>query len=630
MHQSSEIQSNGQVAIPDRFQEMIRLEAITFSYSDAPPSDPPVIENLSLVVQKGTHTAILGSNGSGKSTLARLCNALEIPEKGSVWIDQIEPKTMEAVYQIRRRCGMVFQNPDNQIIGNTVEEDVAFGPENLNKPTEEIRSRVDRALKKVGLSGLEQRTPSSLSGGQKQKLSIAGILAMSPDCIILDEATSMLDPYTAEDFIHFADRLCREQGLTLLSITHDMEQALLADRVIVVSNGSIIAEDPPKRIFSDQKLLSEEGLRLPVYLSIVRALREKHPDSFPAGDFFTEDDWLNLLAGMITRQKKSHHLLTATEKKSATSLSQEQREGTSPIPLSSERNPYSGLQPMIQVTDLGYSYNPDQPSSPQALDSVSFEVYPGEIFALCGHSGSGKSTLITHLNGLFRPQRGQVIVDGKSLADPKQIEFARQKVGLVFQYPEYQLFESTVYRDIAYGPCSLGLSEEEVDRRVSEAMELVGLPHNLAQRSPFELSGGEQRRTAIAGILAMEPEVLVLDEPAAGLDPQGREMILSIISNLKRQGRTILFVTHNMDDAAELADRMGIMVNGRMEAVGTPREIFQLSDLLEKASLLPPHAFQFGQKLSSLTGDQFEFVTEKDAVESLSRHIQKCQEGVAL
>ena len=252
----------------------------------------------------------------------------------------------------------------------------------------------------------------------------------------------------------------------------------------------------------------------------------------------------------------------------------------------------------IEIKDVSYTYMPGMPFERQALRQVSLTIKKDSFTAIAGHTGSGKSTLVQHFNGLLAPTQGQVLVDGvdindKSKANRKQAKAARQSVGMVFQYPEQQLFEETVAADIAFGPKNQGLTGEALQDRVREAMHFVHLAPDLAERSPFQLSGGQMRRVAIAGVLALNPKYLVLDEPTAGLDPRGREQLIANIQELHAQkGVTIIFISHNMDDIARLADTLVVMAQGEKVAAGTPRDVFQQTELLSQAGLQPPEAMQ--------------------------------------
>lgn len=252
---------------------MIKAEHLTFRYPDEPADHPPVLDDINLEIAAGSFVAILGHNGSGKSTFAKHCNALLTPTQGKLWVDGLDTSDPDNLLAIRGTVGMVFQNPDNQIVASVVEEDVAFGPENMGIPPEEIRKRVDTALKMVGMYEWREHAPHLLSGGQKQRVAIAGVIAMQPKCIVLDEPTAMLDPAGRREVIDTATKLCREQGITVVLITHHMEECIGADRVIVLSNGAVVADGAPKQVFSQVELLKREGLTAPVTVRLLHALR---------------------------------------------------------------------------------------------------------------------------------------------------------------------------------------------------------------------------------------------------------------------------------------------------------------------------------------------------------------------
>ena len=281
----------------------------------------------------------------------------------------------------------------------------------------------------------------------------------------------------------------------------------------------------------------------------------------------------------------------------------------------------------IEVRNLKYIYNPGMPGETLALDDVSFEVHDGEVLGIIGHTGSGKSTLLQHLNGLIKPTSGEVYVDGQCITDGKaKLVDIRRKVGLVFQYPEYQLFEETVAKDIAFGPKNTGIAEDQMEKRVRAAMSIVGLDYDeICDASPFELSGGQKRRVAIAGIIAMRPSVLILDEPTAGLDPAAHQEIMAMIETIREtSGMIIIFVSHNMGDVAELSDRVMVMDHGKIAMTGTPREVFSREEELEAMGLnVPPVRDimrQIGRELPELTSIA---LTLDEAAEDISRYLAR-------
>ena len=535
------------------YGQTVKAEELLFSYSTNSGKNVVAVDHASFSVNKGEYVAILGRNGSGKSTLAKMVDLLELPDKGKLSVFELAADQDENFWKIRTHCGMVFQNPDNQIVGTTVEEDVAFGPENLSVPLPELAQRVEKALGYVGLLEKTDKQPSSLSGGQKQKLAIAGVLAMQPQLLILDESTSMLDPKARDEFLHLVKRMREDKGITVLHITHDMHEAYLADRVIVLEKGKIRLNGTPSEVFSQVDTIRSLGLELPKWAELlceVARLCGEVPDT---SDFTSEENAIRKIREILKTGKPD------------------------PSKRGIRQSHEVSDQIILKTTSLSHSY--DKKES-KALSDVSFDVKKGEIVAVIGHSGSGKTTLISHLNGILRPLEGKVEVwneeEKKYISTDKnsEIKSIRKHVGLLFQYPEYQLFEETVEKDIQFGPKKMGYDEKECDRLMRESLPLVGLSEDILKRSPFELSGGQKRRVAFAGILAMDPDVLILDEPAAGLDPAGQKEIFGYIETLRSRGKSIVLVSHDMDEAARIADRILVLKKGKQEFFGTPKKLF--------------------------------------------------------
>ena len=535
------------------YGQTVKAEELLFSYSTNSGKNVVAVDHASFSVNKGEYVAILGRNGSGKSTLAKMVDLLELPDKGKLSVFELAADQDENFWKIRTHCGMVFQNPDNQIVGTTVEEDVAFGPENLSVPLPELAQRVEKALGYVGLLEKADKQPSSLSGGQKQKLAIAGVLAMQPQLLILDESTSMLDPKARDEFLHLVKRMREDKGITVLHITHDMHEAYLADRVIVLEKGKIRLNGTPSEVFSQVDTIRSLGLELPKWAELlceVARLCGEVPDT---SDFTSEENAIRKIREILKTGKPD------------------------PSKRGVRQSHEVSDQIILKTTSLSHSY--DKKES-KALSDVSFDVKKGEIVAVIGHSGSGKTTLISHLNGILRPLEGKVEVwneeEKKYISTDKnsEIKSIRKHVGLLFQYPEYQLFEETVEKDIQFGPKKMGYDEKECDRLMRESLPLVGLSEDILKRSPFELSGGQKRRVAFAGILAMDPDVLILDEPAAGLDPAGQKEIFGYIETLRSRGKSIVLVSHDMDEAARIADRILVLKKGKQEFFGTPKKLF--------------------------------------------------------
>lgn len=565
---------------------ILRIENLSFRYPAAdnqPASAAPdsgdeaggvwALHDINLTINPGEYIAIVGANGSGKSTLGKHLNGLLQPTEGDVWVKSWNTRDAAHRLDVRATVGMVFQNPDNQIVATVVEEDVAFGPENLGIPRAELQERVTWALEQVGLSPLRTRAPHMLSGGQKQRVCIAGVLAMHPQVLVLDESTAMLDPKGRTDVLNTAQRLNREQGVTVVAITHFMAEVIHADRVIVLEQGRVVMDEPPRQLFAQAERLRDLQLDVPQVTELALALHAQ-TGNFPT-DVLSVDELTQTL----------HTRLNGT-----------QPPAPAPPPA---QNPTG--TPLIRAQGLTHDYMRGTPLEVRALHDVNLEIYPNEIVGLIGHTGSGKSTAVQYFNGLLRGKPGQVEVLGRDTsASSTDMRELRRAVGLVMQFPEAQLFERYVGDDVAFGPRNLKLDRPAVRARVQRAMEAVGLGfEEFKDRLTFSLSGGQMRRVALAGVLAMEPQVLILDEPSAGLDPQGRRQLLRHILELHAQGMTLVIISHNMEELAQLCHRFYIFAGGRTVYHGTPAQVFARPDLLAELGLEPPPVTQLMHNLAA-------------------------------
>lgn len=540
------------------------------------------IDHVSLSIKKGDFVGILGHNGSGKSTLAKQLAALLKPSGGIIYVNGMDTAKDELLLPIRKTAGMVFQNPDNQLIGNIVEEDIAFGPENMGIPREEIEERITRALEATGMSAYREHSPNALSGGQKQKIAISGVLSMEPECIIFDEPTAMIDPEGRKEVLKAIYDLNRLKHITIIYITHFLDEVSKADYLYVMKQGAITLEGSPETLFKMPDQLTENNLELPFEISFIAELRKKGLN-IPK-EIYTKKQ---LLEFFKCRQQEESFLFT--EKK----VENQQKK------CIAETEKEKG----IVLKNISYQYKKrSAEEAKDALQDVSLSIKPGEFVAIVGKTGSGKSTLIQHLNGLLQPQSGQYFFEGQDIWSKKyDLKKLRQKVALCFQYTEYQLFEETILKDIAFGPKNLGFDKKKCEEKARYAMKLVGLPAELEKVSPFSLSGGQKRRVALAGILAMEPEYLILDEPVAGMDAPGKRMLFQLLHHLnKDKGITIVLVSHNMDDVAAHADRVLIMEDGTLKMDGTTREIFARKDDLTTTGLGIPQTVEFYLELRKM------------------------------
>lgn len=565
------------------------------------------VDGVSLNVSQGDFIAILGHNGSGKSTFAKHINAILTPTEGSLYVGGMDTRDNKNLWKVRQQAGMVFQNPDNQIIATVVEEDVGFGPENLGVPTEEIWVRVNKALKSVGMTEYRYHSPNKLSGGQKQRVAIAGIMAMKPKCIVLDEPTAMLDPNGRKEVIATLRELNKTEGITIILITHYMDEVINADRVFVMDKGKISLEGTPGEVFSNVDKIKSMGLDVPQVTEVAYKLK-KRGAGFSAG-ILTIDEFVEELFKNNTVRDRGR------EDSCSARMQQEAVKDLSPV---------SKKVPIITLEHINYTYGGDTSFSVHALKDLSLKLYEGEFIAIIGHTGSGKSTLIQHLDGLIRAESGSLYFRDKNIYDQDfSMTELRRKVGLVFQYPEYQLFETTVLEDVMFGPKNLGRSEDEARELAKEALKAVGADESLWEKSPFELSGGQKRRVAIAGVLAMDTEVLILDEPTAALDPKGRDEILGLIDRLHREKNiTIILVSHSMEDVAKYADRIIVMNRGQAVYDDTPEKVFTYYRELEKIGLAAPQVTYLMAELKDKGLNLSEKITTvEDAVNELSGFI---------
>ncbi len=680
---------------------MIDIDNVRFTYDGVHFA----LDDVSAHVETGEFLCILGGNGSGKSTLAKHLNALLVPDEGRVMVDGMDTADAECTYAVRKTCGMVFQNPDDQLVASLVEDDVAFGPENLGIPTPELRERVTQALEDVGLSGFERHETHALSGGQKQRVAIAGVLAMNPSVLVLDEASAMLDPRGRAGLMRVCHEL-HERGMTIVMITHFMEEAAQADRVIVMERGHVALEGTPDEVLLQADALDHLNLDVPFAARLSLDARRAGVNVAPTvnADELAQRVLALAGAGAQVTAAANGASAAAAQPVAAAEDPQEgagssQAEGASgngsnalPTQEAAARTSASfstsagidatGSQtgsendngdlfptcsdvagklvsvaasgdagavsagtgtPLIEFCDVSFTYDAAEakrqrkrggqqakrqakwgnaPDSLWAIRNVSFAVHQGEFLGIAGHTGSGKSTIIQHMNGILKPTSGQVLVMGADISDKRCEASLRGSIGVVFQYPEHQLFAETVYKDVAFGPRNLGLKDNEVDARVRESLEHVGLAFDeVAEKSPFELSGGQQRRVAFAGVLAMNPRALVLDEPAAGLDPASRTSFLGMISRLHQQGLTVVMVSHSMDDLARMCDRVAIMNEGQLLGIGAPDQLFLRAAELKRVGLGTTEAQAFASALAAggMAVEAGKLYNEQDLVDLVAR-----------
>lgn len=542
--------------------KLIQIKNLSFNYYSFDEElqqkiSHQALNDISIDIDEGSFVAILGHNGSGKSTLAQHLNGIYKSSKGDVLINGLNTKDDEHIWDIKKTVNMVFQNPDNQIVTTIVQDDVAFGPENLGLPRDEIISRINFALDAVNMQEFRHSNISNLSGGQKQRIAIAGVLAMLPKCIVLDEPTAMLDPKGRQDIISTIKKLNKEKGITIVLITHYMEEVVDVDRLIIMEKGSVILDDTPINVFQNIDLLKSINLTVPISMEITHKLNELGHKI--TNDMLDINDFINKLIDIGIDKDYPEieciHSLPSDEK--------------------------------IRLSKVSYTYSPNTVFEKLALSDINLTINRGDFFGIIGHTGSGKSTLIQMLNALTKPSVGDIFINRENIYKNKiSLKHIRQQIGVVFQYPEYQLFEETVYKDVAFAPTNLGFSKEEIDQKVCHSLDIVGLDKSYYNKSPFELSGGEKRRVAIAGVLAMSPDVLVFDELTAGLDPHSRDEILRQIKDMQTSlNMTIVLVSHSMEDIAKVCNKLLVLNNGKIVFNTSLDEVFKNGKILENIGL---------------------------------------------
>ncbi len=526
---------------------MIKIRDLAFEYFDRDEEGNltdmiNAIRGINFDARKGEFIGVCGKNGSGKSTFARILNRLLVPIEGTVIIGGKDALDEDNILDIRKTVGMVFQNPDDQLIGSVVSEDVAFGAENLGVAQEELWERVITAVEQAGLvARSEDRRINELSGGEKQKVAIAGVLAMRPQCIVLDESTSMLDPKSRLEIIKTMKELNEKLGITIIMITHMMEELLYADTIYLLHQGKLVAKGRKESIFAKDSNLFDYGLDYPEIVKIREILLENNV--IRDKSIFTVED-------MVARIKKEHPYSFELGVKLP-----------APMPEHKRIDPVNAI--LVDKLSCGYGKK-------KVLEDISFSVGKGEYVAVVGATGTGKSTLLQHIPALLKPLSGTVYVDGIDVNDrTTDIQALRCKIGYVFQYASQQLFGKNVYEDVVFGPRNVGVSEVEAEKRAYEAIKLVGLPDDIYDMPINKLSGGQRKRVALAGVLAMKPEYLILDEPTSGLDSVGKREMLDIIDALHREaGITIIMVSHDVETIAQRADRLIVLDGGKLSYDG--------------------------------------------------------------
>ena len=572
------------------------------SESTAQTQDPPVaatlsdvtfvhakgvvaLDHVSFSIPAGKRTCIVGANGSGKSTVASILSGLSAPDEGTVTFLGTTVVTdgqadFEAYKTIRPQLGLVFQNPEDQIICSVVADDIAFGLENLQVPSDQITPLVEQQIELGTLTEFASENPQMLSGGQQQRVAISGALVMKPQILILDEPSAALDVVHRNNVMGLVEKL-RAAGKTIVHVTHFMDEVVSADHVIALDDGRVAFEGTPEELFEQHELVECLHLEEPFAYQVAHALNNrgvvvcKSPSA---------ERVLSELTGLLATAAQDARSSDATG-----SCDDATTAGCDATGSVSEAA-------AVSVRDVTFSYQKP------VLKNISVDVQKGSHVAVIGSTGSGKSTLARLICALDTPDSGSLCVAGLDTRQKQNRRKLHGIVGYVMQRPERQLFAQTVAEDVAFGPSNLGLSACDITSAVNDTLKLVGLSHK-ADASPFELSGGQQRLCALAGVIAMQPKVLVLDEPTSGLDPYYCSELRKIINAVLEDGCTVIELTHSMEDAAE-TDQIVVLHEGYLVFSGTPYQTFtHFSEAeFQELGLGIPHALAWAQHLSRTTG----------------------------
>lgn len=572
-----------------RVEKIIDINQLSYQPVGA---NEDILKDVSLGINQGDFILLLGPSGCGKSMLTHCMNGL-IPNleegemRGDVIVGGKNTKTSK-ICEFAPIIGMVFQNPDDQILSLKVVDEVAWGVENMGLPHDEIVRRVEEFMAITEISHLKERLTFAISGGQKQKVSIASNLAMCQDVLILDDPTTDLDPVCKAEVVSLLARLYKEQGKTFIVIEHELNDLIeLSNRLVIMDSGRVVLDGSPGELMAQHyDDMVRLGTNMPQHVEIAHAVLEgsHHIERYPT----KKEEAFEILRDFVRQ-----HPLPAVENPSQTKACGD---------------------PVVSVRDLRFSYDPQRP----ILKGLNFDICQGELVAIVGANGSGKSTLINNLVGLLHPDSGKVLVEGKDTTKVKISELAKN-IGYVFQNPDHQLFTNTVATEVGFSLKIHDVPKDEMDRRVAETLKIVGL-ENCGDRHPFSLSRGQRQKLAVATALIHQPRIMLLDEPTTGQDRKSLSGLLNMMSSLNKQGNTTIIVTHDMDVVAAFATRVIVISEGQIVMDGRPEDIFyDRFDALQDLRLRPPTVVDFCRRLQEYGVPRFLIVEE------LVRYIQEMQ-----
>lgn len=568
---------------------IISFRNVSWKYQEAKEYS---LIDVTLSIRKGEVVVVTGPSGAGKTTFCRCLNGL-IPHffegelQGDITVAGMDVRSNDIPY-LAAKVGLLFDDPSNQLFNSTVEEELAFGPENYGVPVEEIRKRIDEGLRFARLENYRYKNPHALSGGQQQACALAAIYTMRPDIFVLDEPTANLDPAGAQIVFQRLSDLIKRDRRTFIIVEHNLEAVLpYADRLIVMNKGRIVAAGKPSDVLKEVELM--EGLELQVPHA-TQLVYELHRRGFYEREIpFTTGEAAALLRRILPLLPK-----VKTSSSLATKYSKDVRNS----------------RPVIEAINVSFSY----PDGTEALKGVSLRIIEGDYVGFIGRNGSGKTTLAKMFIGLLRPKSGKIIIDGEDSSQKSVAELAKI-VGYNFQNPDDQIFARTVREELEFAPRNLNLSPEEIKKAVEKVAEELELTPYL-DSNPFGLSQGLRRRVAFGSTLTLNPKVLVVDEPTTGQDYARAKVVMELCKRLNERGKTIIIISHNMDLIAEYCNYVYVMKDGSILLEGTPREVFSKPDILIETSIVPPQITRIFQSLSDLNLPN-DVLTLNEAIEVL-------------
>ena len=571
---------------------LIEVKDLKYRY---PGTTELALDDVSFTVEKGEFIGIAGENGAGKSSLSQALLGL-IPQfykgayGGSVTVCGMDARSTP-VSELCRHVGLVFQNPFNQLSGakDTVYDEVGYGLQNLGFPPEEIRTRVESVLRCFGIWEYRDRNPFDLSGGQLQRVAICSVLAMKPDVLILDEPTSQLDPEGSEEVFHTVDELTK-MGITIIMIEQKIEKlAGYCDRVLLMHQGHVVDYDTPRKIFSREDLY-DLGVNPPAYTRFARA-----------NALVFEDGTLPVTHAETLERVKASGADRATliaSLRTMTAGVQIENQGHSAEPhsdtgMTNSIQPAGAAGATFQVKDLRFSYVKGR----EVLHGLNLAL-DHRPTAIIGQNGAGKTTLVRVLKGLLKPDSGEIRYQDENLETKTVAELA-SRVGYVFQNPDDQIFKYKVLEEVMFGPLNIGMSPQEAEASAHEALRMVGLDEKAGE-NPYDLELSDRKMVAIASVLAMNTDVIILDEPTIAQSWNGREKIREIMQAKATEGKLVIAILHDMDFVANSFARVIAMAHGEILADGAPAEVFRNHPVLEKAALAAPPLYELLEELEAM------------------------------